>query len=427
MMDDKPGPGRDEMRILHHDLMKANDEKIVRVVEMVDSLPAAEQAQAMLDPLRGRLAALRPVRPLRLSRLLFIPLDPLIVPARQWRPGDPSVPRSVLASISKTVEAGLGESARAIRTTITGHKTDAAQVIAAAGAVLWPRAADILRAAPPPVAWDETELRIGAYPALARALAAVLRRAAKLRLLARDAEIGAVACDEQAVAEILVGLAEEPPEGRAMVVRLILGQAPHAAPLLRQIVAMCRDGMERRHLQQAVAAGVDQVLTTLEHRDEVTDGIRRGALGSAGLEVRRLAALLTEVEHDTAAPQHRPRLKAIRARLDEACRARLEDGVQEGLAAPLAAAAAPVDGTAQTELETCARDLRALESVARRFGNAGDYDSLLRKATDVVQAAGQSGTLTPVRKLRLVEILAGADAAEALYEKEVVVVPGTRS
>ena len=83
---------------------------------------------------------------------------------------------------------------------------------------------------------------------------------------------------DENMADILRGLANEPPEGRAMVVRLILGQAPHAMPLLRQIVSTCRDVTERRHLQQAMSAA-GPLIASLDERQRASG---RSALRAMG-------------------------------------------------------------------------------------------------------------------------------------------------
>ena len=59
-----------------------------------------------------------------------------------------------------------------------------------------------------------------------------------------------------------------------------------------------------------------------------------------------------------------------------------------------------------------------METEARKVGGAANYDRLLKEATDAVMEAAVAGTLTPVRKLRLIEILAGPEAAAELYERE---------
>jgi hypothetical protein len=59
-------------------------------------------------------------------------------------------------------------------------------------------------------------------------------------------------------------------------------------------------------------------------------------------------------------------------------------------------------------------------------GGAANYDRLLLEASAAVMEAAAAGTLTPVRKLRLIEILAGPEAAAALYEQELTSGAGQR-
>jgi hypothetical protein len=408
-----------EMRELRRDLIKANDHKIRQIVAVLDDIVNPVANQALLDPIRSRLASLKPARPLRFARLLCIPIDPLIVPARDWRPGHPSVPRTTLAALARVVRSRLGSEVSAIETIIAGHKTDAARAITLAGDLLWPRAAEILAAAVPPVDWPETGLRAAVFTDLALAVAAVLRRAPRLRRLARQGAIGALAPDEQAVSEILVNIANEPPAARGMIVRLILTQSPHAAPVLRRAVASSPGAAGQSLLRQALSSATDNVLDDMESGSHITDEISRGSLADAGDGVRRVIALLAELDSDTDAAKHRPRLRAIRDRLDQACRARFATGVRESLVAPLADADAPVDRAGQTQLETCARELRVLETAARKIGGQASYDQLLPAATEAVKAAAEAGTLTPVRMLRLIEILAGAEVAETYYRRGV--------
>ena len=184
MPDDSPKHGQREVRALRPGLLEADDHKIRRVVAVVDSATDPAINQALLGSLRSRLAILKPVRPLRFARLLFLPLDPLTVPARGWRPGEPPVPRTSLAPVAKVVRDGLGNLAAAIDEIIAGRKADAIQVITQAGEILWPRAAEILAAAPVPDDWAETGLPHAAYKPLALSIAAVFRRAPRVRRIA---------------------------------------------------------------------------------------------------------------------------------------------------------------------------------------------------------------------------------------------------
>src|SRR5258707_445478 len=141
--------GQPPASVSSRELAQADDGKLRRIVVMLDGLSNASANQAILGPVRARLAVLKPVRPLRFTRLLFIPLDPLIVSARDWRPGMPTVPRNAMLMISATVRAGLGIEATVIDEIIAGHGTDSVETIARAGKLLWARAAEILAVAPP--------------------------------------------------------------------------------------------------------------------------------------------------------------------------------------------------------------------------------------------------------------------------------------
>lgn len=413
--------GQQAVRALRQELHGADDGKVARITAVLDEVSDPTVNQSILDPFRERLAALKPVRPLRFSRFLFIPLDPLIVPGRRWVLGEPSVPRTVLMSISSTVRDGLGEEANVFEQIASAQKADMEHAITLAGGVIWPRAAELLAAAPPPVDWAGTGLAATVYPTMARMIAAVLRRAPRLRQLARGARSGEPEDDDRDVGGILQGISREPAESRAMVTRLILLQAPHAAPALRRVLSSGRDQAEAASLQQALARGTEQVLAAMEDEPGFGKEIGHASVAGAASELRRINAVLQEIEAGSGAGRDRLRLKAIRGHLDLACRARFADGLRAGVVAPLAAASEPVDRAGQTRLEGCSRDLRALETEARKVGGSADYDRLLLQASNAVLTAAQAGALSPTRKIRLIEILSGPDAAEHLYRQ---VTPG---
>jgi hypothetical protein len=417
------------VRALRQDLSAADDQKIKRVIAMLDDVADPKMNQALLDPLRVRLASLNLLRPLRFTRLMFLPLDPVIVAPRDWQPDEPSVPRTALAPLARIVHNGLGPEAIFIDKTIAGRKTDAIQAIALAGEALWPRAAEVLAASVPPDDWVDCGLSIKAFQPLTRAIAAVLRRGPQLRWLLRDGEVGVFESAEQAIADILKDIGKEPPEGCALIARLILLQSPHAAPLLRRFVASGADQAAKTMVRRAIDQGTEQMLSDMESDAGLSEEISRGPLANAGAMVRRISTFLHEIEEDSGASIDRPRLHAIRKKLDQACRERFSDGLNTGLLTPLAGASGPVDGNSQILMESCGRELRELETAARKVGGAANYDLLLEEATAAVMEAAAAGTLTPVRKLRLIEILSGPEAAAALYQQELAgaAKPGGRS
>jgi hypothetical protein len=412
-----PKPSLQTLGAIRLDMQDADDRKIRQIVALIDTSPENQISRLVLDPLRTRLAALRPIRPLRLSRLLSIPLDDLIVPAAVWKPGQSAIPRTVLKSMANIVRIGLDQEAVIIDQMIAGHNTGDAEVVTRAGWMLWRRAAEILAKAPKPADWETTGLRPDTYPSLAKAIATVLQKASALRKLLREAEIGVLNPDEQAVREVISNLEGEPPEGCAMVFKLIIGQLPHAAPLLRRLVDSGWTSAERAVLQTAMNRGTEEILGVMEQRSDLTEGLSAGSLAAVGTEVRRIAGLLQDINHDPNAGRHRVRANGIRQKLDAVCRERFADGMATGLVAPLIGATVPLDAAGQKQLETCARDLRTVETVGRKLGNATTYDALLLKATQAVQAAAGAGNLDKIRAVRLVEILCGPETAEAMYKK----------
>ncbi|PPQ36302.1 hypothetical protein [Rhodopila globiformis] len=407
-----------DVRALRQDLHAADDEKIRRVIAVLDEVADPRVNQAILDPLRSRLASLNPSRPLQFSRLLFMPLDPLIVPAPQWRPDEPSVPRTALMPLARIVRAALGSERIFIDRTIAGRSTGDTQAVALAGEALWPRAAEILADAPAPADWAETGLAPKVYQPLAQAIGAVLRRGPHLYQLRRDHDVGIQDGNEQAIDAILQGITLASEQGCALIARLVLVQSPHAAPLLRRFVSSGQDQGGGRMVREAIDRGTEEMLSAMEDEAGFASEIQTIALANAGPQVRRIVTFLREVENDPGFAADRPRLHAIRQKLDDACQARFSNGLNAELLAPLAEAPGPIGGAGQTRMESCSRDLRALETEARKVGGAARYDRLLQEATDAVMAAAAAGTLTPVRRLRLIEILAGAEAAAELYEKE---------
>jgi hypothetical protein len=404
------------VRALRQDIMEANDQKLLQIVALLDSASEHQVSEAVLDPLRPRLAALKPIRSLRFSRLLAIPLDDLIVPAAVWKPGQAAIPRSVLKVMTAVVRAELGREVEQIDRTIAGHDTDNSEIITEAGQALWPRASEILARAQQRTEWDTTGLRPNAYGPLVRAIAAVLQRATRLRSLFLDAELGVLEPDEEAVRALVSNMAGDPPEGCAMVFKLLLGRLPHAISLLRPFVDQSRTTAERALLQSAMDRGTRDLLDDMEARPDVAEGLRDGSLAAVGAEVRRIAGLLRDINHDPNSARHRVRVQGLREKLDAVCRGRFVEAMDAGVVSRLAATSVPMDQTGHTQMENCARDLRSVEKAGRKLGNAATYDSLLAKATDALQAAAHDGTLSTVRAVRLVEILSGPDAAEELYK-----------
>ena len=206
-----------------------------------------------------------------------------------------------------------------------------------------------------------------------------------------------------------------------MVFKLLLTQLPQAAGLLRRLIDASPTQAEKTMLRTAMDLGTDDMLTELESTSGLTESLRHGGLTAMGGEVRRIAAFLRDVKDngsDTAS--NRIRLKGICETIDTICRGRLAEGMKSGLLTPLGQAHHPLNAAEQKDMENCARDLRFVDMAGRKLGSPAAYDALLSEATDAVEAAVDSGGLGAVRAVRLVEILSGPEAAEAIYKKAAV-------
>uniref|UniRef100_UPI0018E01F0B hypothetical protein n=1 Tax=Roseomonas rosulenta TaxID=2748667 RepID=UPI0018E01F0B len=110
-----------EHRRLTHAVASASDAALARVVAVFDRMADRREADRLLDAARPRLRRLRPPRPIAFTRLLFLPLDGVIVEARAWKRADGGVPRSALPALGDAVRVAIGAAAIAIEDAFAGR------------------------------------------------------------------------------------------------------------------------------------------------------------------------------------------------------------------------------------------------------------------------------------------------------------------
>jgi hypothetical protein len=397
-----------ELRSVRRELVAADDARLRRVVAMVDSLPERGHADDLIAPLRPRLALLRPARPLTLVRVLFMPVDALLVAPTVWQPQTPAIPRSVLGTFGAIVQAGLDRATGAeVQRNLTGRTTAEPAATAEIGLSLWPAAAAVLARAPVPANWTAVTGLSGAlYPALARPLAVLLAAGTALHRLA-----GLDEDHSQAEAlRLLETAAAADAATMAMMLVVLLAALPQARNLLRlaEGIAAARPDGDRsvperalEFLFRGLEASVSQPAPPARAADEL----------------RSAAVLLDELEAGANAAQRPGRLArvtAVRRKLQLACRECFVGAAREllaGAAQSADAAATPADDGRVMTLEAAAGDLRRLDAVGRRLGDASGFDGTLRAAAAKLAADTR---LNAVDRLRLSEILLGPDAALAM-------------
>jgi hypothetical protein len=402
-------PRSRDIRAVSRDVAGADDARVMRIVATVDAMSARGPADELLVPLRRRLATLRPPRPLRFVRLLFHPLDPLIVSAGQWRPDQPAIPRTALVPLADCVRGAMAAEASAMHKAISGRTTADIDLIAKQGRLLWPDAGRVLIAAAPPASWRETGLGDAIFAPLARRTGALLAQMAAFDRFCEDTVQGLLPPRADALHAILRGIAGTDESALPMMVKLLLTRLPEATALL----LAGQPGSQGAALKATADETVDTLLEQLARKQGAAAQIAVTSLEEAGAAVRRIATLLRQLEDGSVRPNRRAHLKALRQTLDAGCRTRFAAGLRDELLAPLLAGGNPD----MRVIEAAARDLRALETEARAAGGGPAYDVMLRQAADAVKALPAESGPSRTDRIRLVEILFGSDAALAMLDE----------
>ena len=400
-----------EIQALARTVRDAEDPRIVRVVAIVDALINRGLVDQLIAPIRPRLARLQPPRPLRFARLLFHPLDRLIVPAPRWRPEQKTLPRTALRPMADHVRLAMGAAAAAIDAEVAGRTTADTALIGRLGRSLWPDAATILASiGAVPDGWGATGLGEAVYRPLAASVAALLGEAPALDALCSETVADLLPPAAETVSGLLGRVVTANQAALPMMIVLLLDRLPEAAGLLPSV----REGRQAAVILAAAEEAADLVLGQL---DQPSGGVQMriaaGTLVEAGAVAGRIATLLTHLDTPDARPRRREHLRAVRQRLNAGCKDRFVSDLQDDLLARLQPASDPVDIAA---LEAAARGLRVLESEARAVGGGATYDLLLGKAAEAIGCDAMRDRLARVEQVRLVEILSGSDAALAMVD-----------
>jgi hypothetical protein len=416
----------------------ARPQDYAHVSALLDTLHRRGLPDHLALPLRRRLARVKPPHPLSLRRVLFVPLDPLLLDAPRWRRGEVGIPRTAIRPIAAQVEQALGDLAESLEAELAGIAPDDDAAIRALGRRLWPLAAPIVAEAAAPADWQHaTGLRPADHFAIARVVGAVLKSANDL-----DDLIGSGITQEERIVPAMrrivaraagsrSGALPPDPMIASSLVVIVLGQLKLSERLLVAAAEFCgahADAAGRRAADQAIEFMLDAVEYTAAHGPEaqaralasrhgaaiaVSDEGLAAALPAATTQLRRIVTLLDAIgAHGPAQrPSMRSRTEDLRRAMDTMCRSRFE---QEASDHALAAAMLANSETSTADLqatEAAMRELRVFETVARRLGGPDHYDRVLRKTAAQIGAL-QAAPL--IDRVRLVEILVGPEAALAL-------------
>jgi hypothetical protein len=386
---------------------QASDRQLLKLIGVLDRLPQRFEADALLAPVRPRLRTLRPARPLSLPRLLFLPVDPLLMAAADWRGNVQRVPRSAIMPIVNMLCAAEPGLVAEVEGRMRGQTVANIGLCTELGERIWPAAAAALPQGAPD-GWGEAGLPATAWPGVYRICGAVWRHGPALWALRQAGPDGP---PEEVARPVFRELAASGSDVIGIALGALLPFAARPAQLIACVAAIDR----------AFAPAAEQAL------EAYLDGVAAPD-ASLGLDVmadaaRRFAGLIEDVERSLSRdrPRRAQQLQALRASALAACTARLSREAESGLLEPLNALllAREVTDAEVEALETRARGLRELAEAGRRMeaGNTGDRGLervLARLAAATLRLPLQGPGFLRPDALRLIEILAGPDAAAKL-------------
>lgn len=389
------------LRGLANDLRDASDSTILRVTRAIDTLPERGAADRLLDGLRPRLTELRPPRPPVLSRVLFAPLDPVIVSPGEWRPGNPALPRSVIAPVTALIRARLRDSTAIEASLAAGREPDER---------LWRDAAAILADNVLPVEWSlpAFQAQVGIKPQALPPLLAVIRLVfAHAPLMLRLGPEHEPASER--IRLLLLEAAHSGPLAWSIVLALLFEQTAVPSALVEQVLALTRETSLARQLEASLQAVIGTVVDRLD-RASPDQAVTDEALDAQAQRAARLAGF-SVLRGDMQA--FGKRLTQRRREMALQCSAQLASGLSAASSAciPAGPLAPEAEQEAAERLEIRLRSLRRLDLAARPLGDAQGRDRLLADAAAFYTGTAAPAWLTQADRLRLCEILVGAEAA----------------
>jgi len=395
-----PSPVKVTLSGLATDLREASDAALIRVTQVIDKLAERGEADRILDAVRPRLNALRPQRPAGFARVLFNPLQPLIVPTAGWRPMDAAIPRGIILPVADLIRSELPDIAATDRALAGGAQLGLA-IWAEAAAILERRAISTALTAPE---FQLTGIRRQTIPFLIDAvkLAFTHRAALAPALLEPDGLT-------EAVEGLMVAAAGGGPVLWKFFLTLLFEQTDSPTALAQMVLGLSRRTQMGRDLEAEmhnVIGGVvgrlpmpeEQGCLSVETlRDQAASAARIVSFCTMRGDVSGVSGRLQQRAQDLA-----QRASAQLARcLQQATAEQPEEGLPREEAEIQAA----------ERLEARLRALRGLDIATRPVSNTRERERLLSDAARAMSSSGEMDWLTPADRLRMAEILVGSEAA----------------
>jgi hypothetical protein len=385
-----------ELREMRRALADAGDERMLQVLRYVDALSDRGRADGLVAPLRQRLRQLRPARPLRFARLLFAPMDPVIVDAAAWRSGTPCLSRSMILPLSALVSRALPHETAAAEAIGIALDLSAVERVCAAGAVLWQPAAAVLRTAAEPPEWRSNALPPALFPPMAAAVAVCLDMVHRLDALADPTMQNGER--EFGLADVLRAAEQVGPLAWGMQLTIVLQRFP---------LAEAAHKASRRADAVLRGAAVSAQTAAWGWIEAAADDLSFAEPAEAATDLHRQICWLEVMAGEAG---HRKQAAALQTRLRAACATGFQAALTDRVIAPMRQLlpATMADAGTLDMLEADLRGLRCIDVEIRRLGGGAAQDKMLRDAAAAVAARPD---LDAMDRLRLLELLLGSQAA----------------
>lgn len=405
------------MTPLSDGLTAATEDGIRRAVAMIDTMKTRGEADALIAPLRGRLARLQPVRPLNLTRLLFLPLNSVIVPVSVWQKQSAGVPRPSLAPLSRALQEQWSE-VDDINARLSGATTADTAIARELGGKVWAEAAARLGGMTPPADWQASSgLRDADFVQVARVVASVLAHGEAVMQLAEDF-LDPASLDASLTSICRLAIAPGPRPGatpaKSKLTRdpgVLREDATNPLPLATLLAVLMQLAPRADRvlaIAETVGRGDARIAGSAHIATEfMLEAMRReaatAALPIAAAAMQRGAVKLGQLDElMQVRPGPRQRLHEARQSIDATCRHRLDSAIvkvtdRNGLL-----------HRSQADLEAACDDIRQFAEASACISNAAHYRQTLRQ-TALWLAQPGNRELDQIDRKRLIEALGGVD------------------
>lgn len=393
-------------------LIDARQDQIASVVAIIDALPDRGEADTLIMPFRAKIAEIAPPRPLKFSRLLFIPADPVIINGAQWRRGMLSIPRTAIQILTEHVQRSMPEETKIIENIIAGQKINNKAVIATAGDRLWPAASRILTSASMPADWKSaTGLSDGDYATISSSLACILKHATIVQGIidnrpSKDNLDGTLRM-------ILNAAAERGPDELATIIVILIQRMPDCDRVME--IAKEIGSTNNKVGQKASERAAEYTLESLTNDNAITlaaTGI--GDISTAAKTISNTMNVLSSISNQSQMqPAKQIQADELRRSIDKSGKNSLKVLLEKHIFPTIKKIGNTPTNEEMLNLEDMARDIGSFGQACRKAGSGNFYDEILKDAATRIM----STSIPIMDRLRLIEIMGYSKVAIKIFEE----------